>query len=300
MYKNIRETVKLKRGGLIPKFQTPFAPISPEGTLAYKIQTGTATQAEIDMYKRQIEEESDEAEAQYNSDLDEFSGELAALNKVDITDDTFINNVIDNTNSFKAMMKEKQKSSNNGLKTFKTLGKKAVTDTLGSGGWQGAAVAAMNVADNALMGDKNFGTQSKAIDSAVHGASGMLMRSGNPYAMLAGVALEGANFLTKAGGETVQGFDVNVNSSGYGNIGHMEPSSSRDFGTFLGLGGLNRKTMQSKLARRNEQARMALEASDVADEQRYEEEARMNSIDNTIINNQIALAGGLQTNLLGS
>lgn len=300
MYKNIRETVKLKRGGLIPKFQTPFAPISPEGTLAYKIQTGTATQAEIDMYKRQIEEESDEAEAQYNSDLDEFSGELAALNKVDITDDNYINSIIDNTNSYKDALKEKQKPSNNGLKTFKTLGKKAVTDTLGNGGWQGAAVAAMNVADNALMGDKNFGTQSKAIDSAVHGASGMLMRSGNPYAMLAGVALEGANFLTKAGGETVQGFDVNVNSSGYGNIGHMESSSSRDFGTFLGLGGLNRKTMQSKLARRNEQARMALEASDVADEQRYEEEARMNSIDNTIINNQIALAGGLQTNLLGS
>ena len=85
------------------------------------------------------------------------------------------------------------------------------------GGVAAAAVSgATQVADDMFMGDKNFGAQSEAIDSAVHGVSGALMKSGNPYAMIAGAALEGANFLTKAGGQTVQGFDVDINSSGYG------------------------------------------------------------------------------------
>jgi hypothetical protein len=51
-----------------------------------------------------------------------------------------------------------------------------------------------------MMGNKNFGAQSEAIDSAVHGVSGALMKSGNPYAMAAGAALEVANFATKATG----------------------------------------------------------------------------------------------------
>jgi hypothetical protein len=108
------------------------------------------------------------------------------------------------------------------------------------------------------MGDKNFGAQSEAIDGAVHAASGALMKSGNPYLMAAGAALEGANFLTKAGGQTVQGFDVDIASSGYGNLGHMESSSSRDFGAMIGLGGLNAGKMQAKLARRNEKLKQAL------------------------------------------
>jgi hypothetical protein len=109
--------------------------------------------------------------------------------------------------------------------------------------------------DDLAMGDKNFGAQSEAIDGAVHAASGALMKSGNPYAMLAGVALEGANFLTKAGGQTVQGFDVDINSSGYGQMGHMESSSSRDFGAMIGLGGIfGQDRMKDKLAKRNAQA----------------------------------------------
>lgn len=117
--------------------------------------------------------------------------------------------------------------------------------------------------------------------------------------MAAGAALEGANFLTKAGGQTVQGFDVDINSSGYGQIGHMASSSSRDFGAMIGLGGLNRGKMQAKLAKRNQQALMAMNAANIAEEQSFEQEARMNSIQNTIMNNQMALSGGLETNLLG-
>lgn len=163
-----------------------------------------------------------------------------------------------------------------------------------------AAVAGVKAVDNLAMGDKNFGAQSEAIDSAVHGVSSTLMKSGNPYAMIAGAALEGANFLTKAGGQTVQGFDVDINSSGYGQMGHMESSSSRDFGAMIGLGGIfGQKSLQRKLQKRNQQAAMAMNAANIAEDQKFEQEARMNSIQNVIMNNQIALSGGLETNLLG-
>lgn len=150
------------------------------------------------------------------------------------------------------------------------------------------------------MGDKNFGSQSQAIDSAVEGVSGWLESTGNPMAIAASKALQGANFLTKAGGQTVQGFDVDINSSGYGQIGHMESSSSRDFGAMIGLGGVfGQKKLQRKLQKRNEQALMAMNAANIAEDQAFEQEARMNSIQNTIMNNQMALAGGLDTSLLG-
>lgn len=176
-----------------------------------------------------------------------------------------------------------------------------ITQKVGKGLAIGSAAFAEGVqlVDDLVMGDKNFGAQSQAIDDAVHGISGALMKSGNPYAMAAGAALEGANFLTKAGGQTVQGFDVDINSSGYGDLGHMESSSSRDFGAMIGLGGLNQGKMQAKLAKRNQQAMMAMNAANIANEQSFEQEARMNSVQNTIMNNQIALAGGMDTSLLG-
>lgn len=115
--------------------------------------------------------------------------------------------------------------------------------------------------------------------------------------MAAAAALEGANFLTKAGGQTVQGFDVDINSSGYGDMGHMESSSSR---TIPFLGGIaDAKKTQRKLAKRNQEAQMAMNAANIANEQSFEQEARANSIQNTIMNNQIALSGGLETSLLG-
>ena len=161
-----------------------------------------------------------------------------------------------------------------------------------------AGVAAVNAVDNLAMGDKNFGAQSEAIDSAVHGASKALISSGNPYAMAAGAALEAANFITKAGGQTVQGYDVDIKSSGYGNMGHKESSSSRDFGAILGLGGLNAGATERKLAKRNEEAQMALKAAQVADTIAFEQEARQNSVDDVIQQNEIALQGGIDTSLL--
>jgi len=176
-------------------------------------------------------------------------------------------------------------------------------DTFSKENWKDTVMqmggAAIDMVDDALVGDKNFGAQSEAIDGAVDMASEALMKSGNPYAMGAALALKGANFLTKAGGQTVQGFDVDINSSGYGDLGHMESSSSRDFGAMIGLGGLNQGKMQAKLAKRNQQAMMAMNAANIANEQSFEQEARMNSVQNTIMNNQIALAGGMDTSLLG-
>lgn len=174
------------------------------------------------------------------------------------------------------------------------------------GGVAAAAVSgAAQVADDLFMGDKNFGAQSEAIDQAVHGVSGALMKSGNPYAMIAGAALEGANFLTKAGGQTVQGFDVDIESSGYGQMGHMASKSNRNFGAALGplgaifTGNYNRK-MEAQLAKRNQEALMAMNAANIANEQKFEQEARMNSVQNVITNNQVALAGGLSTSALAA
>lgn len=161
------------------------------------------------------------------------------------------------------------------------------------------AVAAINVADKALMGDKNFGAQSEAIDQAVHGVSKTLMKSGNPIAMGVGVAIEGANFLTKATGQNVQGFDMDINSTGYAaDMGHMSSKANRDFLGAIGLGGLNTRKADAQLKKRNEQAMMALKAANAADTTKFEQEARMNSVDNVIRNNQTALEGGLNTQML--
>lgn len=109
----------------------------------------------------------------------------------------------------------------------------------------------------------------------------------------AGAVLEGLNFITKAGGKTVPGYDVNINNSGYGNLGHQESSSGRIWDSWTGKTG-------RKLAKRNEQARMALNAASISEDQAYEQEARANSITNVLEQNQIALAGGIDTSLLGN
>lgn len=113
----------------------------------------------------------------------------------------------------------------------------------------------------------------------------------------AGAALEVGNFLTKAGGQTVQGFDVDINSSGYGNMGHKESSSSRDL---IGFAGLNAAATQRKLQKRNEEVQMALKASNIADTIKFEQEARMNSVDDVIQQNEIALQGGIDTSVLAA
>lgn len=181
--------------------------------------------------------------------------------------------------------------------------KKELLDVKGNAGWKpttqdaqmmgGAAVAAINMVDGSVMGDKNFSAGSKAIDTGVHIASGAMIKSGNPWAIGAAVALEGLNFATKAGGKNVPGYNVNIDNSGYGNLGHQDSEAGRVWDNWSGA--INRK-----LARRNEQARMALAAADISEDQRFEQEARANSVTNVLEQNKIALAGGIDTSLLGS
>lgn len=109
----------------------------------------------------------------------------------------------------------------------------------------------------------------------------------------AGVALEGLNFATKAAGKNVQGYNVDINNSGYGNLGYQDSEAGRVWDTWSG-------TTSRKLAKRNEQARMALAAADISQSQQFQQEARANSVTNILQQNQIALAGGIDTSLLGS
>ena len=78
-----------------------------------------------------------------------------------------------------------------GDKADGTIG--SAINNFASGNWKtgvaDVAVAGAKAIDNLAMGDKNFGAQSEAIDSAVHAASGALMKSGNPYCVCAGTKI---------------------------------------------------------------------------------------------------------------
>lgn len=305
MFNNLREKTGKQ---FVKKYQYPFGPLWQETDSIYKSRVtgqlighetfGRKKETPEEMLAR-IEAESEAMEeADYQSELESLDTSVTAVEQTIAKGDEIA--------AKQADMKS-QKRAEQDAKFRKGFGGTA-DGTIGSaignfkdGNWKtgivDTAVAGVKAVDDLAMGDKNFGAQSEAIDSAVHGVSGALMKSGNPYAMIAGAALEGANFLSKAGGQTVQGFDVDINSSGYGQMGHMESSSSR---TIPFLGGIaDAKKIQQKLAERNRQAQMALNAANIANEQAFEQEARANSIQNTIMNNQMALAGGVDTSLLG-
>ena len=293
MYTQIRKKIHLKQGGKIPKYETPGLPlyqldnpITDVTTLSFdKIDTsleGLARASSFGFKSGGINFTTGDPQSTFGETTTHIDNEGTMTTTGSHTDIVTTNGDVP-----PPLNVDKQKDSEE-----ERLAKISKGSNI--------AAQAFNALDNATLGNANFGAQSQAIDGAVHTVSGALLKSGNPWAMLSGAALEGANFLTKAGGQTVQGYDVDIDNSGYGNLGHMESSSSRDFLTLVGLGGLKTKSVQAKLARRNEQVRTALAAAQISEDQKFESEARMNSVENTIMNNQIALAGGLQTNLLGS
>lgn len=307
MYTQIRKKIHLKQGGKIPKYQNPYQAISfidPTMEELYKA-AGFGFKPGVDFTTGSESSTFGETTTHISND-----GTMTTTGTntdiVTTTDDSQkedsesgIGNAAGLIGAGKSIVNSLGKAIgkggevgaagvSTGIDAFLRGDKKAgLAGTIG-----GAGVMAVNAVDQLAMGDKNFGSKSEAIDSAVHGVSSALMKSGNVWAITAGAALEGVNFLTKAGGQTVQGYDVDINSSGYGNIGHMESSSSRSW--------VSHRKLQDKLSRRNEQVRTALAAAQISEDQKFESEARMNSVENTIMNNQIALAGGLQTNLLGS
>ena len=317
-YINLRNKIgKFYIGGKVQKLQAggPFADEDQNTEYNYLIQQGYTPQQAAEQIKR--DQMLDVADFQSNSifaDMTQhgFSAETAAATADNanlastyakannITTDSTGKTLDQQTDSMRTTS-ESAKNVPGNSSTAPGSGGMSAKAAMGIGIAAKLGTGAINMADNLLMGDKNFNAQSQSIDAAVHGISSTLMSSGDPFATIAGAALEGANFLTKAGGRTVQGYDVNIENSGYGTMGHMESSSSRDFGAFIGLGGIfNRGAMERKLARRNEQARMAMKAAEISEDIKFEQEARMNQVDNVLRNNQIALAGGIDTSLLGS
>lgn len=155
------------------------------------------------------------------------------------------------------------------------------------------ASASLDAVDQATMGDKNFSAESKALDAAADGAAKMASKFG-PWGLLAAGIIKTVNFGSKALGGNVEGYDVGDLGSGYAsNLGHMEQSSGRLKDRLSG------KTARD-LKRRNEQAQMALKAKDIVDDVKFEQEARMNSVNNVIERNQIALSGGINTSMLAA
>lgn len=311
MFSKLREKTGKQ---FVKKYQYPFGPLWQETDPIYKSQVTGQLIGHNTFGKKETPEEmlariEAESEAMVEAD------NQAYLNSLDTSVNTIAETIAKGdaiaasnpTNIAMAKIADRVARAEKFKEGFgstadRTIG--SAIDNFKDGNWKtglvDTAMAGIKAVDNLAMDNKNFEIQSEAIDSAVHGVSGALLKSGNPYAMAAGAALEGANFLTKAGGQTVQGFDVDINSSGYGQMGHMESSSSRDFGAMIGLGSIfGQKSLQRKLQKRNQQALMAMNASNIAEDQNFEQEARMNSIQNTIMNNQMALAGGLDTSLLG-
>lgn len=161
----------------------------------------------------------------------------------------------------------------------------AVTGAIGA-----AANAGLDIIDDALMGDKSFDTQSQAIDDAVRQASQQLSKTG-PWGLLAAGVLESANFIDKAVGKSVQGYEVGDVGSGYNSVDTQLDT--------LSYRGTQTGKMKRNLARRNEQMNMAMLANEVNEEEKFQMEARVSSINNVLQANQIALAGGIDTSLLG-
>lgn len=160
----------------------------------------------------------------------------------------------------------------------------------------GIAGSVMNstfgAADAMLTSELKLGADSQMIDSGVDMTSNALMKSGNPYAMASAGILKGVNFATKAFGRSVNGFNVNIDSNSYGsNLGHFEGRSGRVWEN----GKMERLNDQ-----RNAQAEMALKAKNLVEDSKFEQRARQASLNDVMLANQMALAGGVDTSILAA
>lgn len=147
------------------------------------------------------------------------------------------------------------------------------------------------VSDNLLQG-KNFDAQSQAIDGVADAAAEFASSFG-PWGKVAALGITALNEGTKMFGQTVSGFDVKVDNSGYAqSMMSQESKSNRAW--------VGKKKIDQQLNARNAKLQMALNAQDISEDIKFEQTARANSIDNIIKNNQIALNGGLSTSILAA
>lgn len=162
----------------------------------------------------------------------------------------------------------------------------AVTGAIGS-----VANAALDKIEGAVMGDKTFDAQSEAIDDTVRMASQELSKRWAPWGLLAAGVIETLNFADKAAGKSVQGFETGDAGSGFQGIDTTQDTMS--------YRGSQTGKMKRDLMRRNQQMNMALAASNINESEQFQMTSRMNSINNVMEANRIALAGGIDTSLLG-
>lgn len=162
----------------------------------------------------------------------------------------------------------------------------AVTGAIGS-----VANAALDKIEGAVMGDKTFDAQSEAIDDTVRMASQELSKRWAPWGLLAAGVIETLNFADKAAGKSVQGFETGDAGSGFQGIDTTQDTMS--------YRGSQTGKMKRDLMRRNQQMNMALAASNINENEKFQMTSRMNSINNVMEANRIALAGGIDTSLLG-
>lgn len=150
----------------------------------------------------------------------------------------------------------------------------------------------VGTADKLMTQDLKMDETSNMIDAGVDTVSNGLMASGNPYAMAAAAALKAVNFADKAFGSKVEGFHVNLDTNSYGSgLGHFEESSGRSW---------QRGAQERKNERRNAQAEMAMKAKNLVEDAKFEQKARQASLNDVMLANQLALAGGVDTSILAA
>ena len=288
------DKLRNRTGKQVKKFQTPFEPLLPQDdTDLLKVASG---------YKA----------AYTGQNTSTFEGDLAkgaGLVSNTVIQSGKLSNFMGGLSKAMSWLDMEDPKRDQDLKgAIANIGKEAAQEGVksalggmagGAGGMLGgapwgaigtAANAAVDMLDNALMGDKQFDTQSQAIDDAVRMASQKLSQTG-PWGLLAAGVIETMNLADKAAGKSVQGFEVGDAGSGFQGI-DLEQD------TFSYRGSQTGK-MKRNLARRNQQMNMAMMANQVSEDEKFQMNARMSSISNTIEANQIALAGGIDTSLLG-
>ena len=155
-----------------------------------------------------------------------------------------------------------------------------------------ATRGAITAVSDSLLKGKNFDVQSQSIDQVANAAADFASQFG-PWGKVAGLAITALNEGTKMFGQNVQGYNVNVDNSGYAqSMMSQESKANRIW--------ISQREIDRQLQAKNHKLSMALHAQDISEDIKFEQTARANSIDNVIRNNQIALAGGLETAALAA
>ena len=202
MFNKLREKTGKQ---FVKKYQSPFGPLWEETDPVYISQV-TGQLMGHESFRRTKQETSAErlARIEAESEAMEEADNQAYLNSLDTSVNTIAEtiekgdaiagsnptNIAGAKAADRAVRAEKFKAGFGGTADG-TIG--SAIGNFKDGNWKtglvDTAMAGIKAVDNLAMGDKNFGAQSEAIDSAVHAASSALMQSGNPYCVCAGTKI---------------------------------------------------------------------------------------------------------------